>query len=88
MFRRYEVSARRRDAFARREGEDSYGWVARQICMARPHEVAWLYMLRNDDGQREAMQLVQAARTAFWSRLAVFAVLVSVPVNAIIALAI
>lgn len=85
MFNRYTVSERRKQKFEQREGEDNHAFIARQLTMARPHEVAWLFLVRGDDHQREAMQLAQQARTAWWSRMAVFAVLLSVPVNAIIA---
>ena len=43
-------------------------------------------MLRNDPKQVEAMKLVQQARAAYWSRWAVFAVVLSIPANVAIVL--
>ena len=38
--RRYEISEKRRKKFDQRPGEDVHGWIARQLSMARPYEVA------------------------------------------------
>jgi hypothetical protein len=80
-FKRYEVSdTRHRELFDRREGEDPYQMIARQLTMAKPYELAWLYLLRDDPKQREAMMLLQQARTAFWARLAVIMSALALPV--------
>jgi len=61
---------------------DRYLYLGRQMEVARPREVAALYMMRSKDkSQQEAMQLIQEARTAMWTRRAVFAAVLSVPLN-------
>ena len=81
---KYEVTeARQRELFDRREGETGEQMIARQLAMARPFEVAWLTMLRGgDDKQMRALEMLQLARSVWWSRAAIVAstagVLVSV----------
>lgn len=53
--------------------EDPYVWIARQINTARPLEITALYMLRNDEVQRRAMELAIQANTLRWTRHAVIA---------------
>lgn len=68
---RYTVTAKRKRKFEQRDGEDVYAWVSRQISMARPYELTWLYLLRHgDEKQRQAMEFSVAHRAAWWTRFA------------------
>ena len=65
--------------------QQNYEHLADQMNVARPKDIAILYMLRTKDKtQQEAMQLLQEAKTAEWTRRAVVAVVLSIPVNALI----
>jgi hypothetical protein len=65
--------------------QGTYEFIAKQMDVARPRDIAILYMLRsNDPKQQEAMQLMQEAKTALWTRRAVIAVVLSVPLNGLI----
>lgn len=83
--KRYTISARRKAKFERRDGETSEQWVARQMTMASPFELAWLGLIR-DDTQRTIMQTVASARAARWARWAVVVALLSVPINVAVSL--
>lgn len=84
---KYNVSeARRRELFDQRPGEDVHQMIARQVDMASPFEAAWLYVLRQQESQRGALMMVQAAKAAQWGRRAVYAVLASIPINAAVTL--
>jgi hypothetical protein len=77
---RHEITDKRKAEFEQRPNEDPYQWVARQLDIANPFEAAWLMLIR-DDKQRQAMEVLQQARTARWTRWAVVVALLSVPVN-------
>lgn len=79
---RYTTSERRqRKLFTQREGEDFSAFLARQLAMARPSEVARLFLLRNDEQQRQAMTLLQQARSVRWAKLSVIVSTVSLVVS-------
>jgi hypothetical protein len=60
--------------FDRREGEDAYAWVGRQITMANSHELVTLYLIRSgDERQQRAMELAVQCRVAWWTRFAAVA---------------
>ncbi len=49
--------------------------VARQLDMVTPFESVWLYMVRDQKKQHEAMALLQSTRSVIWTRRAVYAAL-------------
>ena len=86
MTKGWEISDKRKALFELKEGENVYLALGRQMEIARPHELAALYMMRSgDEAQKEAMMLVQEAKTAVWTRRAVFAAVLSVPLNGLVA---
>jgi len=84
MTKGWEISDRRKALFVVHEGEDLYLALGRQMEVARPNELGAIYMMRQDPVQREAMMVVQEAKTAVWTRRAVFFALGSIPVNALV----
>ena len=84
MTKGWEISDKRKALFVVEEGEDPYLALGRQMEVARPNELGAIYMMRKDPAQREAMMLVQSAKTAVWTRRAVFAAVVSIPVNGLV----
>lgn len=80
---RYTVSAARQASlFDQREGEDPYQMIARQLAMAKPFEVAWLMLLRDDENQLRAMEMLQLSKSVFWTRIAVVLAALSFPISA------
>jgi hypothetical protein len=80
--RKYHVSEQRQREFDRRENEDVYQWIARQIDMATPFEATWLYLLRSGDAnQRAAWEFHRSAVTARWSRAAVLVAVTGTVIN-------
>lgn len=85
MTKGWEISDKRKALFVVEEGEDPHLALGRQMEVARPNELGALYMMRSKDpAQREAMMLVQSAKTAVWTRRAVFAALALIPVNGLV----
>lgn len=73
---KYVVSAERQaEIFDRRPGETAEQMVARQLDMVTPFESVWLYMVRDQKKQHEAMALLQSTRSVIWTRRAVYAAL-------------
>lgn len=82
---RFEVSDKRKKLFVVEPGEDVYHALARQMSVARPHELGALMMMRQGDkSQTDAMMLVQSAKTAIWTRRAVVAAVALIPINGLI----
>jgi hypothetical protein len=71
-------------------GTDAYHDIAIQLAKSRPFEVAWLLLRRADShsGQQQiqAYQAYLAARSIFWTKLAVFMAALSLPVALVAAL--
>ena len=80
---KYGISERRHKAlFDQREGESAEQMIARQLAMARPFEVAWLTLVRGgDETQLRAMEMLQAARSVWWSKIAVVTSVVATVVS-------
>lgn len=66
--------------------EDAYLWIARQINMATPYELTALFIIRDDEKQRRAMEMAQQAHMARWTRNAVFAAIWAVSVTSVVAI--
>src|SRR3954447_13355362 len=84
----WEISAKRKELFEMPEGisvTDQYLVLGRQMEKATPRELGALYMMRDRHrSQQEAMMLVQAAKTAVWTRWAIVVALIGIPVNALV----
>jgi hypothetical protein len=84
----WEISPEREALFEMPEGisvTDQYLVLGKQMEIAKPHELGALYMMRSKDReQQEAMVLVQSAKTMVWTRRAVVAALIGIPVNGLI----
>ncbi|MEQ1872960.1 MAG: hypothetical protein ABL953_04470 [Ilumatobacteraceae bacterium] len=78
---------RKKKLTTRLPGEDPYAFVIRTMNEARPHEQAWLYMIRHgDDKQQETMRFLAEAKVAYWTRFAVIFAALSLPISVIAAL--
>ena len=82
---KYGISERRhKKLFDHREGETPEQMIARQLAMARPFEVAWLTLVRGgDDTQLRAIEMLQAARSVWWSKIAVASSLAATVVSVV-----
>ena len=94
LHKRYTISQKRQDAISKkREGEDGYQSIARQIAMTKPYEGTVLYLMRSPKplgvpptpnvvvDQRPAWEFYQAAQSVRWNRFAVFAAVLGTFVN-------
>ena len=78
---RYQISPKRKAEFEQRPNEDNCQWIARQLTMAKPYEVAWLMMLRNDEKQRRVYEMLQLAKTEHSTRQAKWAMVATVIIS-------
>ena len=60
---RYSISETRKSEFDQRPNEDVYQWIARQLDQATPFEATWLMLLRKDERQLRAYEILQLAKT-------------------------
>jgi len=71
------ITRRQRDAFARRDGEDAYEWVARTHRTLAFRDLPRILMMRNEDRKQvEAIQLLAQLKMVQWTRALTYGTLV------------
>lgn len=83
QLKKYRMTADRLAEFERLPDEDTYQWITRQLDMATPFEAAWLMMLREDEKQHRAFQMLQLAKTERSNRHMKMAMFVTVAISAL-----
>ncbi|MCE9622968.1 MAG: hypothetical protein K8R99_11545 [Actinomycetia bacterium] len=70
-----------------REGESDIDWMARTLHSSSPKQLLYQYVHSKYPGNGwdfgEAIQLLQAAKTMFWTRVAVMLTAISLPISVI-----